>query len=376
MSARPYNFSAGPAILPPVVFERAAAAIHELKRGGHDPSREGIGLSILEISHRDVPYDEVHEKAERLCHEVLAIPETHQVLFFGGGASQQFAQIPMNLRREGRKLAYVDTGVWAKKAIEEAQPLGEVDVIASSKASGHDHIPAIDMTRAEGASYLHLTTNNTIFGTEYESIPTAPSDVPLVIDCSSHIGSRPLDFSKVGLGYAGAQKNLGPSGLTLVFIRKDLLALEPVGVVPRIFRYQTHTDPPSRYNTPNTFGILVLALVLEWMKDLGGLDALAARNDAKAKHLYDALDASTLFRAHAKPGSRSRMNVTFTLAGAAEDQREALTKRFLSEAKAAGFDGLKGHRLVGGCRASIYNAFPQDGVDALVTFMREFERRA
>lgn len=367
------NFSAGPAILPASVLQRAAEAIHELRLDGHAASAPGVGLSLLEISHRSAAYDAVTKGAEELCHQVLQIPRTHQVLFLQGGASHQFAMVPYNLRREDRPAAYIDTGVWSDKAIAESRVLGPTEVIASS-GPRHDHIPALPAAGTyAGASYLHITTNNTIFGTEWAEIPDA-GDTPLVIDCSSHIGSRPLDFERVALGYAGAQKNLGPSGVTLVSIRKDLLSQRPVGPVPTILRYATHAKEPSLYNTPNTFGVLVLKLVLEWMRDLGGLEELARRNQRKADKLYQLLDHSALYRAHARPGSRSSMNVTFTLDGAPEADRDALTKRFLKQAEAAGFDGLKGHRLVGGCRASIYNAFPEEGVDELCAFMSAFER--
>jgi len=359
-----YNFNAGPGILLPEVLEDARRALTDF---------DGTGLSILEIGHRTPAFEAVVSEGQALARELMDLSPTQEVLFLQGGATTQFFQVPMNFLASDGVAAYLDAGIWGSKAVKEARLWGGVEVVGSSREQGYRHIPkGYDIPAS--AAYLHLTTNNTVEGTQMQEMPD--TTIPLVADMSSDILSRPLPIGQFDLIYAGAQKNLGPSGLTLVFIRKDLLALEPVGVVPRIFRYQTHADPPSRYNTPNTFGILVLALVLEWMKDLCGLDALAARNEAKAKRLYDALDASSLFRAHAKPGSRSRMNVTFTLGGAAEDQREALTKRFLSEANAAGFDGLKGHRLVGGCRASIYNAFPQEGVDALVAFMQDFERRA
>ncbi len=371
-----WNFSAGPAILPPAVFERAAEAVRELRADGHAPGSPGVGMSILEISHRSKPYEAITFGAEKLCHEVLGIPETHQVLFLQGGASLQFAMIPMNLREAGKRACYVDTGVWSQKAIAESQPLGETQVIASSAATNYDRIPAFPGAEAyAGASYVHITTNNTIFGTEYEAIPKVEGDVPLIIDFSSHAGSRPMALENAALGYAGAQKNLGPSGVTLVYIRKDLLARKPAAHVPVILRYATHAKEPSLYNTPNTFGVLVLKLVLEWMRDQGGLPAIGERNERKAGKLYAALDASTLFAAHAQPGSRSRMNVTWTAAGAPEAEREGITNKFLKEAQAAGFDGLKGHRLVGGLRASIYNAFPEAGVDALVDFIKEFERK-
>ncbi len=371
-----WNFSAGPAILPPVVFERAADAVRELRADGHAPGAKGVGMSILEISHRSKPYEAVTFGAEALCHEVLGIPETHQVLFLQGGASLQFAMLAMNLREAGKPAAYVDTGVWSQKAIAESQGIGETTVIASSEATNYDRIPAFPAAESyAGASYLHITTNNTIFGTEYAEIPEAQGGVPLVIDFSSHAGSRPMDLGRAAFGYGGAQKNLGPSGLTLVYIRKDLLNKKPAAHVPTILRYATHAKEPSLYNTPNTFGVLVLKLVLEWMRDAGGVAEIGKVNERKANKLYATLDRSSVFRPHAQPGSRSRMNVTWTANGVPEGEREALSNRFLKEAQAAGFDGLKGHRLVGGFRASIYNAFPEAGVDALCELITEFERR-
>ncbi len=375
-ASRPFNFSAGPAILPDEVFERASEAVKELRQNGHAPGAPGIGLSLLEISHRSKEFGAVHEAAIALAHEVLRIPEdTHQILLLPGGATQQFAMVPQNLRRDGKAMVYVDTGAWAGKAIAEARIQGPTEVLASSKATGYDRVPDFDPSAAEGASFLHLTTNETIQGVEYGSIPEV-DDVPIVIDASSHIGSRPMDLHRVALGYAGTQKNLGCSGLCLVWIRKDLLDLEPVAPVAKFFRYQSHAKTNSLLNTPNTFGTLVLKLVLEWLRDQGGVDAMAKRNVSKATTLYEALDASSLFSAMAQPGHRSNMNVTFTLNGAPEAERDALTARFLSEAGKAGLVNLKGHRSVGGCRASIYNAFPAEGVDALVEFMRAFEKRA
>ena len=369
---RPFTLSAGPAILPPAVLTRTAAAIGELAIPGDDSLESR--LSILEISHRSKSFDGIHHAAMDLCHDVLGIPRTHKVLFLQGGASTQFAMVPMNLRQADKAACYVDTGVWAAKAISESKLFGETKVIASSGPK-HDHIPAMPGADAyAGASYVHLTSNNTIFGTEWEQLPALEGDVPLVVDLSSNIGSRPMGIENVALGYAGAQKNLGPSGVTVVFIREDLVERRGVGPVPTMLRYATHVAEDSLYNTPNTFGILVLHHVLEWMRDNGGVAGIAAINARKAAALYELLDASALYRAHAKPGSRSRMNVTWTLGGATD--AEAATKRFLSSAEKAGFSVLKGLRLVGGCRASIYNAFPEAGVTALVEFMREFERTA
>lgn len=371
MTERPFNFSAGPAILPTAVFERTAAAVHTLNVPGDDSLESR--LSILEISHRSKTYEAIHEEAIALCHEVLGVPQGYAVLFLQGGASQQFAMVPMNLRQEGRPAAYIDTGVWSTKAIEESRPLGATEVVASSKDSGYDRIPAMpDRERYAGASYLHVTSNNTIYGTEWAEIPDA-GDVPLVVDLSSNIGARPMALDRVALGYAGAQKNLGPSGVTLVFMRKDLLERKAVGHVPTMLRYTTHAENNSLYNTPNTFGIMVLRNVLDWVKGEGGAAEMGRRNERKAGKIYGVLDASSLYSPHAKAGSRSTMNVTWTLRGS---EAEALTKKFLAKAEAAGLSGLKGHRSVGGCRASIYNAFPEAGVDVLCEFMREFERTA
>ncbi len=396
MAATPlYNFSAGPAILPPSVFERAAEAVRELKGRGHASDAPGIGLSLLEISHRSPDFGSIHEAATELVHAVLGIPQTHQVLLLQGGASQQFAMLPLNFATPGGRVGYVDTGAWASKAIKESKVVAagpgrghETAVIASSAATGFDRVPVLDkaaLAGLEGADYLHLTTNNTIYGTELEDLPEAgllprakggEGSLPLILDASSNIGSRALGLERASIGYAGAQKNLGPSGVTLVWIDRSWLEREVPAGVPAIFRYQTHAAKGSLYNTPNTFGTLVLKLVLEWMRDKGGVAAIAADNAAKAAALYDLLDASTLFEGHAQPSSRSRMNVTWTLGGAPEAERTAITERFLSEAAAAGFSGIKGHRSVGGCRASIYNAFPRAGVDALCVFMREFERKS
>ncbi len=370
--ARPYNFSAGPAILPGAVFEETAAAVKRLDVPGDDSLESK--LSILEISHRSKTFDAIHNEAIALVHEVLGVPDDYEVLLLQGGASLQFAMVPLNLRVEGKPAAYVDTGTWSTKAIKESKGLGETTVVASSKETGFDHIPAMPVADAyANASYVHVTSNNTIYGTEYAELPDT-GDVPLVVDLSSDIGSRAMKFDRVGLGYAGAQKNLGPSGVTLVFARKDLLAREAAGYVPTILRYATHVEKNSLFNTPNTFGIMVLRNVLRWVKSAGGVEAVGKVNDAKAGALYAALDESSLFSGHAEADSRSKMNVTWTLNGADDAQKDAKTKAFLAAAADAGFSGLKGHRSVGGCRASIYNAFPEAGVTALVEFMREFER--
>ena len=370
--ARPYNFSAGPAILPTSVFEETAAAVRQLNVPG-DESLEAK-LSILEISHRSKTFDAIHGEAISLVREVLGVPADYEVLLLQGGASLQFAMVPMNLRVADKPAAYVDTGAWSAKAIKESKGLGETRVIASSKDSGYDHAPGPDRwDDYAGSSYVHLTSNNTIYGTEYAELPDT-GDVPLIVDFSSNIGSRPMALDRVALGYAGAQKNLGPSGVTLVFARKDLLAREAPGYVPTMLRYATHVEKNSLFNTPNTFGILVLRNVLRWVRDRGGAEEMARRNAAKAGKLYAALDASSLYSGHAQVDSRSAMNVTWTLAGSSDEDKATKTKAFLDAAAKAGLSGLKGHRSVGGCRASIYNAFPEDGVTALVEFMQEFER--
>lgn len=370
-----YNFSAGPAILPPSVLERAAEAVRELVTG----EGRAIGLSLLEISHRSAEYEAIHAAAIELVHEVLGIPRSCDVLLLQGGASLQFAMIPLNFARKGEVACYVDTGSWSSNAIKESKTIAEVRghetaVLASSKASNYDHIPTIPTELPANRSYVHVTSNNTIFGTEYEQLPEL--DAPIIVDASSNIGSRPMGLERATFGYAGAQKNLGPSGVTLVWFDREWAKQDTPAGVPIFLRYKTHVDKDGMFNTPNTFGALVLKLTLEWVRDNGGVEGMAARNQAKADELYALLDGSSLFVPHAQVGSRSRMNVTWTLGGAPEDQREALTKRFVQAAEAAGFSGLKGHRSVGGCRASIYNAFPPAGVTALCEFMREFERGA
>ena len=376
---RIYNFSAGPAILPPEVLERAAAAVLELKADAHADDGEGIGLSLLEISHRSAEFEAIHARAIELVHEVLEIPRSCDVLLLQGGASLQFAMIPMNFARKGEVACYVDTGSWSSNAIKESKAVAELRghetaVIASSKASNYDHIPTLPDALPDATGYVHVTSNNTIFGTEYEQLPQL--DVPMIVDASSNIGSRAFGLERATVGYAGAQKNLGPSGVTLVWFDREWAKQDAPPGVPVFLRYQTHVAKGGMYNTPNTFGILVLKLMLEWLRANGGVAGMATRNQQKADALYALLDSSSLFIPHAKPGSRSRMNATWTLGGAPDDQRDALTQRFVAEAKVAGFSGLKGHRSVGGCRASIYNAFPLEGVTALCEFMREFERSA
>ncbi len=309
-----------------------------------------------------------------MVHSVLGVPRTHRVLFLQGGASLQFAMVPMNLRVEGKPAAYVDTGAWSKKAVAESKGLGPTKVIASSAESGYDHIPAMPAADAYAdASYVHVTSNNTIYGTEFAHIPKLEGGVPLICDFSSNIGSRPMAMANVAMGYAGAQKNLGPSGVTLAFIDEELLSRQAPGYVPNILRYASHAEKNSLLNTANTFGILVLRNVLRWVESQGGASGMGERNASKAAKLYRVLEGSSLYVGHARADSRSTMNVTWTLGRG--DEAEAQTQRFLAAAAAAGMSGLKGHRSVGGCRASIYNAMPESSVDALCEFMQEFERR-
>lgn len=326
-------------------------------------------MSILEISHRSRTFEEICSGAESDFKKLGAIPEGYQVLFLQGGATLQFSMLPMNLLPAGGTADYLETGVWSEKAIVEAEKIGNVHVAASSKATHHDRIPTAGEIRYSASpAYVHMTSNNTIFGTQWHHLPEVPAGVPLVSDASSDIFCRPMDFSRFGVVYAGAQKNLSIAGLTVVVIREDLLARVPpdVGVY---LKYATHAKERSLYNTPAVFAIYILRLVLAWLLDNGGLAAMEAKNRRKAGKLYAELDRSGFWRPHAQRDSRSWMNVTFRLPS------EELEKRLVAEATQAGLDGLKGHRSVGGVRASIYNAFPEEGVEALVAFLRDFERR-
>lgn len=355
---RIYNFSAGPAVLPLPVLEEAQRDLIALP---------GVGMSVMEISHRSKPFDEILANAERDMRELGGIPANYKVLFLQGGASTQFSMVPMNLLTPGATADYILTGDWGKKALKEAKKVGKTAVAASTESTNFDHIPAQDaLTLTPGAAYVHMTSNNTIHGTEWHHVPEV-GDAPLVCDTSSDMFSRPIDITRYGLIYAGAQKNLGPSGVTVVIIREDLLA-RSADTLPTMLNYKVHAENDSRYNTPPAFGIYILGLVLKWLKDIGGLSAIEAINVRKADALYAELDRTEFWRPHARKDSRSRMNVTFRLPS------EELEARFAKAATAAGLDGLKGHRSVGGMRASIYNAFPEDGITALVQFMREFER--
>jgi phosphoserine aminotransferase len=356
---RIYNFSAGPAVLPVEVLEEAQRDLVALP---------GVGMSVMEISHRSKPFDEIIQGAEADLRTLGNIPDNYKVLFLQGGASLQFSAVPMNLLTPGATADYIVTGDWSKKALKEAKKVGATKVVASAESGGFKRIPLQkELELTPGAAYVHMTSNNTIFGTEFKYVPET-GGVPLVNDASSNIFSRPIDVSKFGLIYAGAQKNLGPSGVTLVIVREDLLA-RSTDALPSMLNYKTMAENGSLYNTPPVFGIYILRLVLKWMLKSGGLEAIAAVNDRKAKTLYDELDRTDYWRPHADADSRSVMNVTFRLPS------EELEKKFVKESTAAGFDGLKGHRSVGGLRASIYNAFPEAGVNALVEFMREFESK-
>jgi phosphoserine aminotransferase len=358
-ATRIHNFSAGPAILPVEVLEQAQRDLMSLP---------GVGMSILEISHRSAAFDEVIDGCEADLRALGSIPDNYRVLFLQGGASLQFSMVPMNLLPPGGSADYVVTGVWAEKAVKEAKRAGTVNIAASTAAEKHTRIPRADeLTLDPNAAYVHITTNNTIYGTQWRDVPETGT-VPLVADTSSDMYSRPLDISKYGLIYAGAQKNLGPSGVTLVIIREDLLARTPASL-PTMLQYPVHVENKSMYNTPPVFGVYIMRLVLQWLIKAGGLQAIEKVNERKAATLYAEIDRTGFYRGHAVPDSRSRMNVTFRLPS------EELEKKFVKESTAAGLDGLKGHRSVGGLRASIYNAFPQAGVDALVEFMQEFERK-
>ncbi len=356
---RVYNFSAGPAVLPMPVLEEAQRDLVSLP---------GVGMSVLEISHRSKPFDEIIQAAEADMRSLAGIPSNYKILFLQGGASLQFSMVPMNLLTAGLTADYILTGDWGKKALKEAKRMGATNVAATTEDGNFKRIPKqSELELTPGAAYVHMTSNNTIHGTEWHGLPDV-GPAPLVCDASSAIFSRPIDVSKFGLIYAGAQKNLGPSGVTVVIIREDLLARSP-DALPTMLNYKTQAENGSLYNTPPVFGIYILHLVLKWLKGLGGLKAIEAVNERKAKALYDELDRTGFWKPHADADSRSRMNVTFRL------PNEDLDKAFVKESTAAGFDGLKGHRSVGGMRASIYNAFPEQGIADLVQFMREFERK-
>jgi phosphoserine aminotransferase len=360
MSQRIHNFGAGPGVLPEPVLRQAQQDLWDIG---------GSGIGIMEHSHRGKLFDRVIGEAEALCREVGGVPANYKVLFLQGGASLQFSMVPMNLLPAGRTADYLVTGVWAQKALKEAKLVGQTHVAFDGAGEQFTRIPRQDEIRySDQPCYIHVTTNNTIYGTQWRREPEVPAGVPMIADTSSDMYSRPIDIAKYGLIYAGAQKNLGPSGAVLVIIREDLLELAPK-TLPTMLQYRVHAAENSLYNTPNTWGIYFTGQVFRWIKEQGGLTAMAARNEAKAKLLYDAMDASGFYRGTAQPESRSLMNVTF------RGPSEELEAKFCSEATKAGLDGLKGHRSVGGMRASIYNACPLASVQALVEFMKEFERK-
>jgi phosphoserine aminotransferase len=359
---RVYNFSAGPAVLPLSVLEQIQRDLVALP---------GVGMSILEISHRSTTFEEILARAEADIRALAAIPSNYKVLFLQGGASTQFSMVPMNLLTPGATADYVDTGSWSDKAAKEAKKIGGVNIAASTKAAGYTRVTKQqELKLTPGAAYVHVTSNNTIEGTQFHALPDV-GDAPLVSDTSSDMFSRPIDVARHGLIYAGAQKNMGPAGLTVVILREDLLQRSQgrAATLPTMLNYAVHAEHGSLYNTPPVFAVYALGLVMRWLLDQGGLTAMATANERKAARLYAEVDRSGFYRGTAEKESRSRMNVTFRLAS------EDLEKQFVKEATAAGLDGLKGHRSVGGMRASIYNAFPEKGVDALVAFMRDFEQK-
>lgn len=355
---RVFNFGAGPAVLPEPVLERIREGF---------PALPGIGMSVLEISHRSAAFDEILAAAEANIRVLAGVPDDYHVLFLQGGATLQFSMVPMNLLPVDESADYLVTGSWAAQAAREAEKFGAVRVAATTEAEGFHRLPtAAEIDVSPAAAYVHATTNNTIAGTQWRAMPNV-GDRPLVVDASSDILSRPIDVADHGLIYAGAQKNLGPAGVTVVIIRPDLAERGPSSL-PKLMRYATYVQGGSRPNTPPVFAIHVVSLVTAWLLDQGGLEIMAERNERKAAGLYAAIDRTDFYRGVAEPGSRSLMNVTFRL------PTPELEKKFVAEAEAAGLAGLKGHRSVGGLRASIYNAFPAAGVDALVAFMTEFER--
>ncbi|MGH9914853.1 MAG: 3-phosphoserine/phosphohydroxythreonine transaminase [Pyrinomonadaceae bacterium] len=359
MSERIFNFSAGPAVLPLSVLEEAQRDLVSLP---------GVGMSVMEISHRSKTFDEIIARAESGLRELLSLPENYHILFLQGGASLQFSMVPINFLPSGESADYILTGSWGKKAIKEAKKAGTINLAASTAEESFKRVPKqTELKLDPKAAYVHFTTNETIEGVQFKTEPDV-AQVPLVADASSDILSRPLPIEKYGLIYAGAQKNMGPSGVTLVIIRDDLLGRIPEGL-HSMLDYRIHVENKSLYNTPNTFGIYIISLICKWLKGNGGLTMMQKENEAKAGLLYDLIDATQFYQGHADKDSRSVMNVTFRLTS------EDLEKKFVREATEAGFNGLKGHRSIGGIRASIYNAFPHAGVVALVDFMKEFEKK-
>lgn len=365
---RVYNFAAGPSMLPQAVLETAAAEMLDYN---------GTGQSVMEMSHRSKAYKPIIDRTEALLREIMGIPTNYKVLFLQGGASLQFAMVPLNLKKKG-KAAYIETGVWADKAIKEAKKWMTVDIVASSKDKAYNYIPKV--TKVEGDyDYVHITSNNTIVGTVWKNLPDTGS-IPLVCDASSNILSEPIDITKFGIIYAGAQKNLAPAGVTLVIIREDLIRGpnhkdgDLPADIPTMMRYDTHANEGSMYNTPPCYSIYMMGLVLGWIKNLGGATAMGKINHEKADILYNYLDSNGYFKATTEKDSRSIMNIPFVTTITDSEKAETINKKFVAEAEAAGLVNLAGHRLVGGMRASIYNAMPIDGVKALVEFMKNFEK--
>jgi len=360
MTKRIYNFSAGPAVLPEEVLKEAQENLFALP---------GVGMSILEISHRSKTFDKIHNEAKQELKSLLNISDNYELLFLQGGASLQFSMVPLNLMPPKNKADYIVTGSWSKKAVKEAKRVGTVNIAASTEGENFKRIPEQEELKLDPeAAYVHFTSNNTIYGTEWHKEPLV-GNVPLVCDASSDILHKKIDVNKYALIYAGAQKNMGPSGVTLVIIRKDMLERSPDSL-HTMLNYKIHVENNSLYNTPSTFGIYIIGLIAKWLKKLGGLDAMYKINKEKADLLYKCIDESGgYYKGHAEKESRSLMNITFNLV------TEELEKKLISEATAAGFDGLKGHRSVGGLRASVYNAFPKKGVEELVSFMKDFQRK-
>jgi phosphoserine aminotransferase len=355
MPERVFNFSPGPATLPFEVLQQAAKDVVNFKN---------TGIGLIEISHRSKEFMAVIDEADALLRELMEIPDNYKVLFLQGGASSQFFMVPMNLLGPGKKATYLNTGTWSKKAIKEAQLFGQVEVAFSSEEAKFNRVPTQgEYSVAADSEYLYFVSNNTIYGTQFAEMPK--SELMLISDMSSDILSRKVDVSKFGLIFAGAQKNLGPAGVTLVIIREDLLDRTPANT-PTMLRYKTHADTGSMFNTPPTFAVYIVAEVLKWLKAQGGVTVMEKINREKADLLYNAIDATDYYRGHAEAASRSTMNISFNL------PTPELEQKFIAEATAAGLNGLKGHRSIGGCRASIYNAFPREGVVKLVEFMKAF----
>ena len=355
--ARVYNFSAGPAVLPEEVLQEAADEMLDYR---------GTGMSVMEMSHRSKAYDTIIKEAEADLRELMNIPDNYKVLFLQGGASQQFAMIPMNLMKN-RVADYIVTGQWAKKAYQEASLYGKANKIASSEDKTFSYIPdCSDLPISEDADYVYICENNTIYGTKFKTLPNTKGK-PLVADVSSCFLSEPVDVAKYGVIYGGVQKNIGPAGVVIVIIREDLITEDVLPGTPTMLRYKIHADADSLYNTPPAYGIYICGKVFKWLKKMGGLEAMKERNEKKAKILYDYLDESKLFKGTVRKEDRSLMNVPFITGN------EELDAKFVKEAKEAGFENLKGHRTVGGMRASIYNAMPIEGVEKLVEFMKKFE---